>query len=187
MKKILMAAIQIVVALMTIPSTWGQANERKIVINITEKRLHLFEESKLVKIYDVAVGKPATPTPVGEFTITLRIKNPSYYVRHVGEIPAGKNNPLGSRWIGLSKKSYGIHGTNVASSIGKPASSGCIRMRNRDVEDLFSRVEAGDTVEIVTEELARTDKPEGTSFVSKELDPAPLQKTVSGVSQGGAP
>jgi len=70
----------------------------------------------------------------------------------------GKNNPLGNRWMGLSKKSYGIHGTNVPASIGKAASHGCIRMGKHDVEELFELVRVGDTVEIVGTRNAEAEK-----------------------------
>ena len=60
----------------------------------------------------------------------------------------GKDNPIGTRWLGLSRKGYGIHGTNSPGSIGKNASHGCVRLRNRDVEDLFRRVSVGDVVEL---------------------------------------
>ena len=63
-------------------------------------------------------------------------------------IPAGKDNPVGTRWIGLSEKGYGIHGTNAPRSIGRAASHGCIRLRNRDMEKLFSMLRVGDVVEI---------------------------------------
>ena len=63
-------------------------------------------------------------------------------------IPSGKDNPVGTRWIGLSQKGYGIHGTNAPRSIGHAASHGCIRLRNRDVEKLFTMLQVGDVVEI---------------------------------------
>jgi hypothetical protein len=63
-------------------------------------------------------------------------------------IPAGKQNPLGPRWVGLSKQGYGIHGTSAPGSIGKAASHGCIRLRNRDVVEFATLVNVGDTVEI---------------------------------------
>jgi hypothetical protein len=73
--------------------------------------------------------------------------SPTYY--HPGKvIPAGADNPLGTRWIGLSTKGYGIHGTNVESSIGKAASHGCIRMHRPDIEELFADLQVGDQVEI---------------------------------------
>jgi lipoprotein-anchoring transpeptidase ErfK/SrfK len=60
----------------------------------------------------------------------------------------GPGNPVGTRWMGLSAAGYGIHGTNAPGSIGKAASHGCIRMRNRDVEELFELVGVGVTVEL---------------------------------------
>ena len=73
-------------------------------------------------------------------------------------MPPGKCNPLGTRWLGLSRKGYGIHGTNRPNSIGRNASHGCIRMRNREVEELFKMVAVGEKVELYDErspELAR--------------------------------
>jgi lipoprotein-anchoring transpeptidase ErfK/SrfK len=66
-------------------------------------------------------------------------------------VAPGKSNPLGSRWMGLSAKGYGIHGTNVPTSIGKAASHGCIRMRKQDLEELFEMVTVGTIVELVDE------------------------------------
>ena len=63
-------------------------------------------------------------------------------------MPSGKDNPVGTRWLGLDRKGYGIHGTNAPKSIGHAASHGCIRLRNRDVERLFSMLRVGDVVEI---------------------------------------
>jgi hypothetical protein len=63
-------------------------------------------------------------------------------------IPAGKDNPVGTRWVGLTLKGYGIHGTNAPGSIGRAASHGCIRLRNRDVERLFTMLRIGDRVQI---------------------------------------
>jgi hypothetical protein len=66
-------------------------------------------------------------------------------------IPAGNDNPIGPRWIGLNQKGYGIHGTNQPHSVGHAASHGCIRLRNSDVVKLFEMVRTGDTVEIRAE------------------------------------
>jgi L,D-transpeptidase catalytic domain len=63
---------------------------------------------------------------------------------------------VGTRWMGLSQKGYGIHGTNEPRSIGKAASHGCIRMGQKDLEDLFALVRSGDTVEIVGERNEET-------------------------------
>ncbi|HEV2729899.1 MAG TPA: L,D-transpeptidase, partial [Terriglobales bacterium] len=55
------------------------------------------------------------------------------------------------RWLGLNRNGYGIHGTNEPTSVGKAASHGCIRLRNRDMEQLFRMVSVGDTVQIRAE------------------------------------
>lgn len=129
--------------------------QREIVVSLVHRKLALIENGAVIKIYPVAVGTEITPSPVGDFTIRTRVVRPTYY--HPGKvIPAGPENPLGTRWIGLSTKGYGIHGTNEERSIGKPASHGCIRMHRRDLEDLFARVRVGDRVEIVAEETQET-------------------------------
>ena len=121
----------------------GQAPRRRIVISIPDRKLALIEDGKVVKIYPTAVGAAATPSPTGTFTVIRRVPNPTWY--HAGKVvPPGKNNPVGSRWIGLSEKGYGIHGTNAPGSIGRNVSHGCIRMRNRDVEQLFELVKVGE-------------------------------------------
>ena len=105
------------------------------------------EDGKVLKTYKVAVGADVSRSPEGDFTVVNRIENPTYYAP--GKvIGPGKENPIGTRWMGLSKKGYGIHGTNVPSSIGKAASHGCIRMRKHDLEELFAMVQVGDKVEL---------------------------------------
>lgn len=121
--------------------------ERRIVVSIPDRELALIEDGRVLKVYPVAVGTRRTPSPAGRFKIINRVVSPAYY--HKGEvIPPGRSNPLGNRWMGLNKKSYGIHGTNVPRSIGKAASHGCIRMAKQDVEELFDIVRVGDAVEI---------------------------------------
>ncbi len=128
----------------------GQLPIRQIVVSIPDRKLALLENGRVVKIYSVAVGTEVSPSPAGEFKIVHRIPQPTYYAP--GKvIPPGPANPLGTRWLGLSQKSFGIHGTNEPGSIGRNSSHGCIRMRNRDIEDLFERVRAGDRVELVAE------------------------------------
>jgi hypothetical protein len=121
--------------------------ERRIVVSVRDRKLALVENGRVVKIYSVAVGAPDSPSPTGEFRIAQRLTAPTYYAPGV-VIPPGPENPLGPRWIGLSLKGYGIHGTNQPRSIGQHASHGCIRMRNRDVQELFELVRAGDVVEL---------------------------------------
>ena len=129
--------------------------KRVIVVSLEDHKLALVEDGKVKKIYSVAVGKPSTPSPVGTFTIARRVMNPTY--SHDGRVvPPGPNNPVGTRWMGLSIPGYGIHGTNVPSSIGKAASHGCIRMARKDLEELYPMVEVGDTVELIGERNEET-------------------------------
>jgi len=123
---------------------------RRIVVSLADRKLTLFEGERVLRIYDVAVGKRSTPSPEGKFAIINRVQNPTWYGPKVVVAP-GQANPLGSRWMGLSAKGYGIHGTNVPSSIGKAASHGCIRMRKHDLEELFEMVTVGTVVELVDE------------------------------------
>ena len=136
---------------------------RWVVVSIPDRKLALMEENRVVKIYDVAVGRPASPSPSGEFQITERLENPTYYSPGV-VIEPGAGNPLGTRWMGLNINGFGIHGTNSPDSIGLNASHGCIRLRNRDVEELFVRLKVGDRVSVIAE---RSDE------VAQIFGPAP--------------
>jgi hypothetical protein len=128
---------------------------RVIVVSLEDRKLALVEDGKVKKVYSVAVGKPSTPSPVGTFTIERRVANPTYH--HDGKtILPGPGNPVGTRWMGLSKHGYGIHGTNEPKSIGKAASHGCIRMGKADLEEFYALVAEGDTVELVGERNEET-------------------------------
>jgi lipoprotein-anchoring transpeptidase ErfK/SrfK len=120
---------------------------RQILISIPDRKLAVIEQGKVIRTFPVSVGASVSPSPTGEFRIADRIANPTYY--HPGVVvPPGSDNPIGPRWIGLSKSGYGIHGTNQPESIGHAASHGCIRLRNRDIKQLFEMVRVGDVVEI---------------------------------------
>ena len=124
------------------------ASKQLIIINSKYNTLNFYENNILVKKFKCATGKASTPTPQRKTTIVNKIKNRPYYT--LG-IPGGDpRNPLGKRWMGLNMygygTTYGIHGTNNESSIGKNVSGGCIRMYNKDVEWLFNRIRVGATV-----------------------------------------
>jgi lipoprotein-anchoring transpeptidase ErfK/SrfK len=138
-----------VAGLMVAMTVAGQAQaKRVIVVSLEDKKLALVEDGAVKKVYSVAVGKPSTPSPVGTFKIERRVANPVYH--HNGRtVEPGPQNPVGTRWMALSVKGYGIHGTNEPKSIGKAASHGCIRMAKADLEELYALVAVGDTVELV--------------------------------------
>jgi len=133
----------------------ASTTKRVIVVSIEDRKLALVEDGQVKKVYSVAVGKPSTPSPTGTFTIERRVANPTY--RHSGKtVLPGPGNPVGTRWMGLSKRGYGIHGTNEPTSIGKAASHGCIRMAKADLEQFYELVAVGDTVELVGERNEET-------------------------------
>lgn len=128
----------------------------RIVIDRSERRLYLYDGDTLLKTYPVAVGQPRYPTPTGKYRIVNRVSNPTWspppspWADGLEPVPPGPDNPLGTRWMGLSAPHVGIHGTYNSSSVGTAASHGCIRMYIRDVEDLFDRVYVGTPVDIVS-------------------------------------
>lgn len=107
----------------------------EIVVNIGAKTLTVYRSGVAVNEYPVATGKEDTPTPTGVFEVINKQLDPG--------------GPYGTRWLGLSKRGYGIHGTNDPSSIGTAASNGCIRMFNEDVEKLFDITNTGTVVRIL--------------------------------------
>lgn len=111
-----------------------------IRVDKSDHTLTLLSDGKFFKAYPVAVGKSVSITPVGSFSIDSKLENPTWF--HKGKvIPAGvPENILGTRWLGFSIPSYGIHGTTLPETIGSDATSGCIRMFNQDVEELFDIV-----------------------------------------------
>lgn len=120
---------------------------RVVVVSIPDRKLAVLEDGDVIASFPIAVGTSDSPSPTGEFQIVSRVANPTYY-KPGTVIPSGKDNPVGTRWIGLSQKGYGIHGTNAPKSVGHAASHGCIRLRNRDVERLFGMLQVGDVVQI---------------------------------------
>ena len=121
--------------------------KRTVLVSLPDRKLAVMEDGVALAYFSVAVGAEVSPSPEGSFEIVNQVANPGYY--HAGVVmSAGKDNPVGTRWLGLNRKGYGIHGTNAPRSIGRAASHGCIRLRNRDVERLYAMLRVGDVVEI---------------------------------------
>jgi len=147
----------------------------RVLVSIPDKKLAVVEDGRVLKVYPIAVGASSSPTPTGQMRIISKVIAPTY-CHHGQIIPPGKSNPLGSRWLGLSKSGYGIHGTNVPSSIGKAASHGCIRMRKRDLEELFALVQVDDVVEIDAKRDARWTKTFEGARAMADFAPAPADQ-----------
>jgi len=155
---------------------------RRIVISIPDRKLAVIEADRVVRIFGTAVGAPNSPSPTGTFQIINHVTDPTWYTK--GKVVApGPANPLGTRWMGLSQKGYGIHGTNSPRSIGKNASHGCIRLKNADVEALFEMVSVGDVVELHGERTPELDEIFGTvpvpATVVASLPAAPAASPVT--------
>ncbi|MCZ8523436.1 MULTISPECIES: L,D-transpeptidase [Paenibacillus] len=106
----------------------------RIIVDLSDRKLHLLEGNIVRNTYPIAVGAMLTQSPEGEYKIVNKVPNPG--------------GPYGSFWMGLSKPHYGIHGTNNPSSIGHAVSHGCIRLLNRDVNALAANVSIGTRVTI---------------------------------------
>lgn len=105
-----------------------------IMINKSVRQLTLFSGNVPVRQYPVAIGKPSTPTPLGNYAVATKIMNPG--------------GVLGTRWMGLNYDAYGMHGTNRPWLIGQMVSNGCIRMHNANAEELFVLIVVGTPVYI---------------------------------------
>lgn len=104
----------------------------RILIVKSRRSLTLLDANSTVRTYPVALGKPSTPTPLGNYAIATKIPHPG--------------GVLGTRWMGLNFDAYGIHGTNRPWLIGQLVSNGCIRMHNEHAEELFNFIRLGTPV-----------------------------------------
>lgn len=100
-----------------------------ILLVKSQRHLTLFDGNNPVRQYPVAIGKPSTPTPTGNYAIATKITNPG--------------GALGTRWMGLNYDAYGLHGTNSPWLIGQMVSNGCIRMHNAHAEEIFTLINIG--------------------------------------------
>jgi Uncharacterized protein conserved in bacteria len=156
-------------------ATFKKAGEKILVANIRNevpedihlivahkgaKQLYLFNSrNQMIGSFPATIGSSDTPSPTGTYKVTGVAPNPWYSYspsnfvqgnnRKPLSLPPGPNGPVGNIWIGLSKKSFGIHGTPNPSAISKTASHGCIRLTNWDANDLGKKVKSGVTVKFL--------------------------------------
>jgi lipoprotein-anchoring transpeptidase ErfK/SrfK len=159
-------------------ASFAEVGERIIVANLTSDRKQLpqaaridvdkdrqtvkaySEKNELLAFFPASIGGEDKPSPSGTLKVTLIEEDPSFHYNpryHFKEIETqkpfdlnpGPNNPLGTRWIALSKPSYGIHGTPEPSQIGKAASHGCVRLTNWDVRRLAGILSKGTPVNFI--------------------------------------
>ena len=124
----------------------------RVVADKDTQTLYAYDDSdNLVASYPTTVGSTATPSPTGTHKVKVKIHEPNYtYTSDNGKksiIPPGPNNPVGVVWIGLSKPSYGIHGSPDPERISRQASAGCVRLTNWDALSLLGVIKNDATVE----------------------------------------
>ncbi len=126
-----------------------------LVAKKADNILYAYNGDRLIATYPTTVGSSDTPSPTGTFSIVNRVKNPWYRAtsgegkdKKVFMLPPGPNGPVGVVWMGLSKPSYGIHGSPVPEGISRQASHGCVRLTNWDVLEVYANVDTGTKVDL---------------------------------------
>ena len=119
-----------------------------IFVDKSQNILILKSGNDVLKVYSVSTGNENS-TPIGEFTITSRLVDPVWFNKGIVVPPESPQNVLGSRWLGFDRAGYGIHGTIDPETIGQQVTAGCIRMRNEDVEEIYSLIPRGTKVVVV--------------------------------------
>lgn len=145
-----------------------------LVVNLPERGVYLFRNGEFDRFYPIAIGQPGRfATPTGQFQLVSRVKDPTWMPPEWAGlgvdtvVPAGPNNPLGDRWMGLSMPGLGLHSTTQPNSIGSAASHGCMRMYPSMSHDLFDKVKVGMPVRIEYEPVRLGRDPEtGSLFMS---------------------
>ncbi len=135
-----------------------EVNQDGIVINIAELRLYHYvngEDHSIVRSFPVSIGDPQFQTPSGTFSVGNKVIHPTWFIPpslrpkyHIASVPPGPDNPLGQYWVGLRGTSYGIHGTDIAWSIGRTVTHGCIRMYPEDIKRFFPTINVGSTIQL---------------------------------------
>lgn len=129
----------------------------RIIIDKANRRVAGYDaKGRMVVDYPATIGSTVTPSPAGTHNVRTVAVNPNYTYnpdvnfRQEGNdkpliVPPGPNGPVGTVWIGLTKPTYGIHGTPTPSQLFSNQSSGCVRLTNWDAEELAGMVRIGGT------------------------------------------
>ena len=153
------AGARIIVARVGRPNL--RAKITRIEVDKPRRRVRAYDkDGGLVASYPASIGSDDKPTPPGVFRVRRISRlpewryNPRYAFKEIKStqpfrVAAGPNNPLGTVWIGISKPSYGIHGTPVAEEVGTSFSHGCVRLTNWDAQALAAMVTGRTVVDIL--------------------------------------
>jgi lipoprotein-anchoring transpeptidase ErfK/SrfK len=119
-----------------------------ILVDKSQNILILKADGEVFKTYTVATGVNNS-TPIGTYQIKEKLINPTWYKAGAVVPPDSPDNILGTRWMAITLEHYGIHGTTDETTLGQQVTAGCVRMRNKDVEELYSIVPVGTEVTII--------------------------------------
>lgn len=123
------------------------AQRPELIVDLSDRRLYLYQGSTLKKSYPIGIGQAGWETPLGVFQVMDKQKLPTWKHPLTGKIvPPGEDNPLGVAWIGFwfnDRYQIGFHGTAIESDLGEAISHGCVRLRNTDILELYAQVEEG--------------------------------------------
>ena len=143
----------------------GRYTPGTIVVNVSERRLYLVKPGGRALHYAVGVGREEAMNFRGSATVARKAEWPRWiptadmikriprYAAYAKGMPGGLGNPLGARalylYVGNRDTYFQIHGTNEPTTIGSAVSSGCIRLFNQDIIDLYNRVSLGAPVVVL--------------------------------------
>ncbi len=134
------------------PSPNVAAKRLKLVVDLSDRRVYVYEKDLKKVSYPVAIGQPGWETPIGTFSVSQKYQDPVWQHPITGEkVLPGKRNPLGKWWIGFGSVGsllIGFHGTNDERLVGQPVSHGCLRMRNSDIGKLYKQISTGTPVTV---------------------------------------
>lgn len=119
-----------------------------VLVDKSQNLLILKSDEEVIKTYVVSTGKNNS-TPLGNFKITTKLINPTWFKAGAVIAPGSPDNALGARWLGFDLSGYGIHGTIDPQSLGKQVTEGCVRMSNSDVEQLYIIIPVSTEVTVV--------------------------------------
>jgi L,D-transpeptidase ErfK/SrfK len=185
---------------LAIPTFWilPEGNSNGILINIPEMRLYFFfKKIAMVKTFPIGIGVTENTTPIGRFYVKEKRVSPTWHIplslqkKYEGRksIAPGPENPLGSHWLGLSVRGYGIHGTNFSWAVGRLVTHGCIRLYPEDIIRLYPMVPIGTPVNIVYSPI-KIGFNQGRIFIEVHEDiyhriPDPFQFTLCKLEEKG--
>ena len=119
-----------------------------VVVDKSQNILILKGDEEVLKTYVVSTGSNSS-TPAGVFKVTQKLVNPTWY-KAGAVVPYGSpENVLGTRWLGISKQGYGIHGTTEPEKLGQQVTAGGVRMRNVEAAEIYAFLVPGSEVTIV--------------------------------------